>query len=185
MLFLMALSDRPDDAAFMEELYRTHYRLLYGKALQIMRHAADAEDVVSESFLQLIRRIDTLRSLESNKLRAYLVITVKHTAINLYHRRSRRLQHSGGELQEHMQDSGVAGPEQQALSCDGVEGIKQAIRCLPHQVQTAMMMRYFQQLSDQEIADSMGLKPVSVRALLSKGRKRLQEMLREGGEADV
>lgn len=185
MLFLLALSDRPDDAAFMEALYRAHYRLLYGKALQVMRHPADAEDAVSESFLQLIRKIDTLRSLESNKLRAYLVITVRNTAINLYNRRKRRTEHSAGEVEEGAVASGEAGPEAQALSLDGVEGIKRAIRSLPMQIQTAMMMRYFQQLSDQEIADSMGLKPVSVRALISKGKKRLRDLLREGGEEDV
>lgn len=185
MLFLLALADRPDDAAFMEALYRTHYRLLYGKALMVMRQPADAEDAVSESFLHLIKKIDTLRGLEGNKLRAYLVITVRNTAINLYHRKKRRAAHSAGELMEETADSGEAGPETQALSRDGVQTIKRAILALPQQIQTAMMMRYFQQLSDQEIADQMGVKPVSVRALISKGKKRLQEALREGGEMDV
>lgn len=124
MLFLLALADRPDDADFLEEIYHSHYRLLYGQALRVLRHREDAEDVVQAAMLKLTKKIHILRGLECNKLASYLVITVRNTAINLYHKRKVHLERQAamplaiipGDMQE--------GPEAQALSRDGVEEVK-------------------------------------------------------------
>ena len=51
---------------------------------------------------------------------------------------------------------------------------------LPPREKDALMMRYFQQLSDLEIADALGIAPVSARALISRARKRLRNLLEEG-----
>ena len=82
-----------------------------------------------------------------------------------------------------MSDPGTS-PEHQVFSSLGVERVKNAIRALPQREQQALMMRYFQQLTDDEITRDLGLKPVSVRALISRGRARLAEILMQGGNAD-
>jgi len=58
--------------------------------------------------------------------------------------------------------------------------VKAAIRQLPQRERDAMMLRYVQELTDAQVADSLGIQPVSARALLSRGRKRLKQMLTEG-----
>ena len=45
-----------------------------------------------------------------------------------------------------------------------------------------MLMHYFRDMSDEEIAAATGLKAVSVRVHLSRARKRLAEMLSGKGE---
>ena len=183
MLFLL-LVDSPQDADFLSDLYQTYYRLLYGQALCVLRNAQDAEDAVSTAMIRLTSKIDVLRSLPCNKLEAYLVITVKNTAINAYRQRKRRVARSAGTVEDlQVCDPGTS-PEHQVFSSLGVERVKNAIRALPQREQQALMMRYFQQLTDDEIARDLGLKPVSVRALISRGRARLAEILMQGGDAD-
>jgi len=183
VLFLL-LVDSPQDADFLSDLYQTYYRLLYGQALCVLRNAQDAEDAVSTAMIRLTSKIDVLRSLPCNKLEAYLVITVKNTAINAYRQRKRRVARSAGTVEDLQVTDPDTSPEHQVFSSLGVERVKNAIRALPQREQQALMMRYFQQLTDDEIARDLGLKPVSVRALISRGRSRLAEILMQGGDAD-
>ena len=87
LVFLLAADE--DDRAFMESAYTQYHRLMYAQAYRILNHSQAAEDAVSESLLALMKKIDLLRSLPCNKLRSYLVITVKHTAITQEARRRR------------------------------------------------------------------------------------------------
>ena len=66
----------------------------------------------------------------------------------------------------------------------GVARIKEAILALPPREKDVMLMRYFRELSDEEIAVEMGLRPVSVRVHLTRARKHLAALLqREEGMA--
>ena len=58
-----------------------------------------------------------------------------------------------------------------------MEGIKDAIRALPPRERDIMLMKYFRELTEDEIAQEMGLRPVSVRVHLSRARKHLAHML--------
>lgn len=180
MLFLLLLADHPEDADFLEDIYHSHHRLLYGQALQVLRHREDAEDVVQAAMLKLAKKVHILRGLERNKLASYLVITVRNTAINLYKQRRLHQEHQAAVPLHIIPDAAGAGPEAQALDRDGVEQVKAAIRRLPPRERDAMVLRYVQGLSDSEVADALGIQAVSARALLSRGRQRLKAYLMEG-----
>lgn len=178
MLFLLALGDCPDDAAFLENIYHTHYRLLYGQALRVLRNSADAEDTVQNVMLKLADKLDTLRALERNKLPAYLVITVRNTAINLYRQNKARAERRAALNEETAADASAA-PEAAALDRDAVDELKALIARLPDRERDAMVLRYVHGLSDREVAAALGVLPVSARSLLARGRKRLKGLLDE------
>lgn len=182
MLFLLVLQDRPDDAAFLSDLYDTHYRLLYGQALKVLRHRQDAEDVVQAAMLKLTSKISLLRGLERNKVPSYLVITVRNTAINLYRQKASRQEHQADVPLEWVPDSPQDSPESRLLAMDGVARIRAALQRLPQREKDAMTLRYVQGLSDEEVANALGVKAASARGLLSRGRQRLKDILREGGD---
>lgn len=181
LLFLL-LANSPQDADFLAEAYQTYGRLLYAQALQVLRNRQDAEDAVSTAMISLTQKVDVLQGLARNKLEAYLVITVRNAAINLYRQRRRHVAHSAGTVDDLNVSDPHASPEHRVFSSEGVERVKRAIRALPQREQQALMMRYFQHLSDDDIAKQLQLKPVSVRVLISRGRARLAGMLTEGGD---
>lgn len=179
LIFL--LIENEDDRQFFESIYVDHHRLMYAQALQITRNGQEAQDAVSDAMMALLKKIDLLRSLPCNKLRSYLVITVRHQAINLYNRKKR---------EQPMDDTvltafpGTDRVEDGLMEQSGVERIKEAIALLPPREKEIMLMRYFREMTDEEIAAEMGIRAVSVRVHLSRARKHLADLLagREGME---
>ena len=178
--FIFLMLENDEDRLFLEGIYLEYHRLLYAQALQITHSEVAAQDVVSDSLMALMKKINLLRTLPCNKLRAYLVTTVRHTAINLFNRQKRERLADDVTLEELA--GGGSGVDEALLSRAGVEAIKEAIKALPEREKEVMLMRYFRELSDEEIAAETGLRPVSVRVHLSRARKHLQGLLaqREG-----
>ena len=175
---VLLLIENEDDRAFMENVYLQYHRLMYAQALRILRQSQAAEDAVSDSLLKLMKKISLLRTFECNKLRAYVVITVRHTAISHLNRLRRERLPGDVTLEE------IAGGDRvdnRLLEEAGIEGVKEAIRALPPREKDLMLMKYFREMTEQEIADETGLKPVSVRVHLSRARKRLARLLKERG----
>ena len=177
LVFLLAADE--GDRAFMESAYTQYHRLMYAQAYRILNHSQAAEDAVSESLLALMKKISLLRTLDSNKLRAYFVITVRHTAVTMLNRKKRE-RIDGNVTLEELAGSGQV--EDQLLSEAGIEQVKSAVRALPPREQDIMMMRYFREMTDEEIAEALGLKAVSVRVHLTRARKHLAELLGERRE---
>ena len=93
------LIENEDDRAFMENLYTQYHRLMYAQAMRILNQSEAAEDAVSESLMALMKKISLLRPMECNKLRSYVVITVKHTAITMLNK-GKRMQLPGQTVRE-------------------------------------------------------------------------------------
>lgn len=179
--FILLAIENESDRAFMEKLYADFGKLMYHQARLICRSDADAQDTVSDAILALIKKISLLRDMPCNKLKAYTVITVKHLAIDRY----RRLQKEDVSREEEGPDAvSETLPEDRLMEAAGVDRIKQAILSLPEREKDAMMMRYFLQHSEEEIARRWQVRPVTVRVTLSRARQHLKALLQERrGEA--
>lgn len=175
----LMMIDNEEDRLFIEGLYLEYRQLMYGMALRVTRNGEMAQDAVSESLLALIKKIDVLRSLECNKLRSYVVITVRHTAITLLKRGRRELPQEDDAF-VNLSDS--FGADDAALDNAGVEEIKRAVRALPEREREIMLMRFFREMTDDEIASALGIRPVTVRVQISRARKHLALLLGKEGE---
>ena len=171
---LLLWLESEEDRAFLEDVYLQYHRRLYAQALQITHSSPAAEDAVSESLLALMKKIDLLRSFPCNKLRSYLVITVKHTAITMMGRGKRERLDGDAAFRDL---AGGKPIDEGLLARAGIERIKDAIRSLPDRERDILMMKFFRELTDDEIAEALRIKPVSVRVHLSRARKRLSELL--------
>ena len=172
--FVFLLIEEEDDRRFLEDAYTRYHRLMYAQALQILHDSQRAEDAVSDALLSLIKKISLLRSLDCNKLRSYIVITVKHTAINHFNRGKRESLTLDADIEDL---AGGRAVDERLLSQAGIEQVKNAICSLPPREKDVMLMKYFRELSDEEIAREMGVRPVSVRVHLSRARKHLEAAL--------
>lgn len=176
---IFLLLEDETDRQFMENLYAQYHRLMYAQALEVLRQSQAAEDAVSESLLALIKKISLLRTFDSARLRSYVVVTVKHLSITLLNKRQREKIDSGVALED-LADAGRV--DDRLLEEAGVERIRQAIRALPPREKDIMLMKYFREMTDEEIAEEIGVRPVSVRVHLSRARKHLAQLLLERGE---
>ena len=176
---VLLLIENEDDRQFLENVYLQYHRLMYAQALQILKQRQAAEDTVSDSLLALAKKIALLRTFECNKLRSYVVITVRHTAIS-HLNKGKREQLPGDAAFDEI--AGTDRVDARLLEQAGIEGVKAAIRALPPREKDLMLMKYFREMTEQEIAGETGLKPVSVRVHLSRARKHLTQLLAERRE---
>ena len=176
---VLLLIENEDDRVFLERVYTEYHRLMYAQALRVLKQPQAAEDAVSDSLLALTKKISLLRTLERNKLRAYVVITVKHTAVSLLNRGKRETLPGDVTFD---QLSGNDRVDDHLLAQAGVERIKDAIRTLAPRQRDILMMKYFRDMTEQEIGEALGLRAVSVRVHLTRARQRLAQALAERGE---
>lgn len=170
---------------FMTDLFVRHHRLMLFTAQRYLPQRADAEDAVSDSLVALHRHCDTLRTLEEPALKAYIVRTVRNTALNLCSRQQLERTHAAPEAEETIRMTAVpVNVEQTAQLQDELTRVLHAIRALPLKQQTVLRMKLHQHRSDQEIAGVTGLSPESIRKTLSRARANLRLAV-YGKEADT
>ena len=86
---ILTISDE-SDRDFMKHLYINHAARMFRVARALTDSKQDAEDVVGEACVALIRKISLLRTLERNVLEGYIISTVKNAAYALHRRRKSR-----------------------------------------------------------------------------------------------
>ena len=57
----------------------------------------------------------------------------------------------------------------------------QGLRTLPHRQRAAIVLRYFEGLSEQEVADTLGCSVAALKSLVTRGKRSLQEHLQDRG----
>ena len=177
-LILLAI-ENDGDRAFMEKLYLDHYRLMRAAARKVLMTGEDTEDVVNDALVRLIAKIPLLRGLDCYTLRAYIVSAVRNTAINWIVRRDRREKHAF--LMEDDALSDLASEDESVdaslLRREDAESVKQAILRLSERDRLVLTMKYFDDLSDSDIARTLGVGKNSVRPMLMRARRRMREAI--------
>ncbi len=179
-LILMTI-DNDVDRAFMEKLYLDHFRLMRSAARKVLMTGEDADDVVNEALIRLIGKIPLIRTLDCYTLRAYIVSTVRNTAINWIVRRDRREKHSFYMDDEALGNlpSGDNAPDESLIKLEDAESVKRAILRLSERDRLALMMKYFDDMPDSDIARTLGVGKNSVRPMLMRARRRMREAIGE------
>lgn len=171
---LLAIADE-EERSFLAEIYMRHHRLMRYTARRYLRQEADAEDAVSDALVALHGKLPLLRTLEEKALRAYIVTTVRNTALNLCIARQRaegRSVPDGEETLAHVRDR--VNVEKQVQLEDELRAVLEAMRELPGKEKTVLWMRFALSSTNEEIAEATGLSPESIRKYLSRARARLR-----------
>jgi RNA polymerase sigma-70 factor (sigma-E family) len=163
----LAARDRKREAA-LAELFHTHHVNLVRLAA-LLGAEADAEDVVAESFYELHRRWGRLRSPDAALpyLRAVIV--------NLVRMRTRHLMVTRRHVEVGPPD--VESAETEALVRDDQRAVVRALAKLPDRQREALVLRYWGNLKEAEIAEAMGISTGAVKSHVSRGMASLTKEL--------
>jgi RNA polymerase sigma-70 factor (sigma-E family) len=161
-------ADEP--AAAVTALYREHGLGLIRLAYVSLGSRAAAEDIVQEAFLGLYRRWDHLGS--PDKAPAYLRSSVLNGCRNAGRRSARY-----PRIVTHEPPADSA--ESAALIGELRREVIAALRRLPGRQREAVVLRFYLDLSDPEIAAAMGISVNTVRSTLRRGIGALGIALKE------
>lgn len=154
-------------------LFMAHYTRLVRLALLLVDDVETAEDVVMDAFTGLQRRRLLLRNPDDGF--RYLRSSVLNGARSkLRHRRVARDAHLDRPC------DATASAEDLALTQARNNALVDAIRLLPRRQREVVVLRYYLGLSEQEIADELGVSRGAVKAHASRAREALGRSF--GGE---
>ncbi|MBQ2957689.1 MAG: sigma-70 family RNA polymerase sigma factor [Clostridia bacterium] len=165
------------DKSYMEWLYCEYRRLMYAMAWKFAREPEDACDIVSESCLRLIEKIQLLKTLETPQLKSYVCMTVRNTAITYLTRTDRGMIAMDLASEDSLPIIGCESPEEQIILQDELDRVWTAISQLPDMEQSIMRMKYDLGLSHNEIAERTGLSPNNVSKRICRARNHLKTRL--------
>lgn len=173
-----------DDQSFFTTLYFKYESIMYSTARNyIYNHPQAAEDIVQDSVEKLIKKIPTLRTLNSCTLPAYIVYTVRNTALNYLRRESLKNSYFISEqdtLFEFSDDDLDTNPESAYLRAEFSNETWKCLSELPEKYLILLKGKYVLSLDDRELAEIIGCKPSSVRMYLTRARRSAIELITKG-----
>jgi RNA polymerase sigma-70 factor (ECF subfamily) len=158
-------------------LVETYSQLLFRIAHSVLRSRAEAEDVVQDVFLRVIKHRHSLVTVRD--MRVWLIRIAWNLAIDRRRRiRPEQLDHS---FAESLVASNV--PADKALDeAQRMRTVLCELERLPKGERHVLLLAAIEEMEMAEIAEVLGRSESAVRALLFRARTRLRKRLEEGGK---
>lgn len=145
------------------ELYERHAQDALGLAYLLTGDRGIAEDLMQEAFVKVARRFVHLR--DHDAFGSYLRRSVVNLANSYFRRRAVERRHLAAQVQQ--QDGSPADPGDRVA-------IREAIARLPMRQRTALVLRYYEDLPEREIAELMGCRIGAVKQLVFRAMQTLR-----------
>lgn len=169
-----------------EEIVRRYVDKIYGLALRITRNPNDAEEVLQEVFLTLAKKIGTFR--REAKFSSWLYrVTVNASYMYLRSQRKHETDTSLDDYVPYDENGTLMGrvasndwsdrPDKALISKEAMEMIEKAVKELPASYRVVFHLRDIEGLSNEEVADILGLSVPAVKSRLHRGRLFLRDKL--------
>jgi len=173
-----------DQAQFAEQALE-FMPALYSAALRMTHNAADAEDLVQETYLRAYRGFGGFK--DGTNLKAWLYKILTNTFINQYRAKKRRPDQVDLDDTEDFYIFRRLGgleaadatrtPEAEVLEGIPDAEVKEALESIPEQFRMAVILADVEGFSYKEIADILDIPIGTVMSRLHRGRKAMQKEL--------
>lgn len=169
-LVVGARSADPNTAVY--ELYDAHYQSLVRVAETLVRDAATAEEVVQDAFVALYGAWSRLR--DTGKAGAYLERSVVNRSRSVLRRRAVEDKYAPAPAADTGTDDAVATLLERWVVVAALQG-------LPTRQREVVVLRFYADLSEAEIAKAMGITRGTVKSHTARGVSALREVLDDAG----
>ncbi len=155
-------ASREITSLYTDQAFRTAYRMTADQMV--------AEDITQEAFLKLWKVADHWEA--KAKISTWLHRVIHNLAID-HLRKNKR--YSDTEVPE-MEDPDLNPYENQALA-EMKQSVQSGVVELPHRQRVAITLVHFDECGNKDAADKMGISVEALESLLSRGRRKLKELL--------
>lgn len=158
----------------LEAMVREHARLVYRVAYSVVRNHHDAEDVSQETFARVLRygkRIGEVREQKTWLARIAWRVAVDH--------RKKMAEISLDDATNTVSElrTSIASAEEVVLGSEMSRLLEALISALPEQLRDPLTLSTVQEMSANDIAEILRIKPAVVRSRLFRAREILHEKL--------
>lgn len=173
------------EAAALNRLIARWQRPLYSFAYRYCQNQADTEDLVGQTFVRLYQQ--RLRLRPDTRLSAWLFTTLTNLCHNHHRWKSRHptvtLERGTPDFPRETVQEDLPAPDRspdESLEYDEtLAAVRGAIRLLPHDLKTTLLLHHYDLLSYREIGEIVGCSERGVETRLYRARQQLRELLKE------
>jgi RNA polymerase sigma-70 factor (ECF subfamily) len=171
----------------LAELFERHQARVFNTAYRVLGSTADAQDVTQDVFLHVADRIGSFRG--DSSLTSWVYRVTVNLAIDARRRASRRPSAKGGEEESVDLESGNGrrvvserddDPVSSAERSEAEDRVHLALEKLSTKLRAVVVLRYFENLSYEDIADVMQTSIGTVKSRLNRAHAALETFLGPG-----
>ncbi len=175
---LMRLVSGGDTGAF-EQLIERHQSLVAGTVARMLGSNSDVEDIAQQVFIRVWK--SARRYVPRAKFTTWLLKITRNLVFNELRRSKRHahvpLQTEPGAEEFPLKDTTNPTPDASLLENELQRAIEEAITELPESQRMALILRRYEQLSYEQIADILDLSVPAVKSVLFRARTELRARL--------
>jgi RNA polymerase sigma-70 factor (ECF subfamily) len=171
-LELIRRARRGDTHAY-EELVTAYQGIAFRTAYVIARNAADAEEAAQDGFVKAWRALGRFR--EGSPFRPWLLRIVANEASNRRRSAGRRATLALRASLERPSGDAAPSPEAALLTADQRATLLAAVEELPEEQRDVVALRYFLDLSEAEVAETLAIPLGTVKSRTARALERLRE----------
>lgn len=152
---------------------------VFNVAYRMLGNPSEAEDVAQEAFVRAYTQLHTYK--DTHRFSTWLLSIASHLSIDqLRRRRFLALPLDNVPFLEWIADAGV-GPEESALAVEASDEMQRVLSVLPAKYRAVLILRYWHDLSYEEIAEALHLTPPLVKARLHRARELVARSMKATG----
>ena len=178
-LALMAKAARGDENAFAK-IVAKHQHAVLGTVAKMTNQSSDTEDIAQQVFIRLWKSAE--RYQPTAKFTTFLFTITKNLVFNATRKKSGKNEYSfdalEGKWRQSIEDkSSDSRPDKLIEQTELRQIIDQAISSLPEKQRLAVVLRRYEKMPYEEIAETLGISVPAVKSQLFRARTALRESL--------
>ena len=175
MPFVMMQEDTaPNDQEFILSIYEEYKKIMFSKAKRYLGGEDAVEDIVQDVMLKLIQKVQKLRGLDRYTLTAYIVCSIRNTAIDYLRRKQTHDKYTVPLYPDEASEEYISWqvPEDLLLHAESRERFYQAWERLAEEDRILLSGKYVFCHSDAELAQDLGCAPSSIRMKITRAKRK-------------
>jgi RNA polymerase sigma-70 factor (ECF subfamily) len=161
------------EATEFRRLVETHQRMVFSLALRVTGEYGVAEEVAQDAFLELFRAGERLET--ADHVRFWLRRVTVHRATDALRRRAVRPEAAAEEWMEEQHGFDTGDADGSPMSASVVARLEELLQGLPEPMKVAVVLRYQEEMSPDEIATLLGKPLATVKSNLQRGLQLLRK----------
>ncbi len=161
-----------------KQIYEQYGRLMKYIAIKTIGSQTLAEDAVQNAFIKILRFIDKIEDINSPKCRAFVVLATENCCKDI---KKIEIRQKIKQIKLFSQ-----GEKSNGFDYESVEAKDFALKIneIPEKYKTVLMLRFYYDMSYDEIAEMLGTTNQNVRKRIERARKIAIQILNEGADDD-
>lgn len=157
------------------EVYNRYYKAMYNTALRIVKHTAEAEDVMQESFLSAFTKLHTFKG--DVAFGAWLKRIVINNSIYHYKKQQKKRATDLDDVMYKVEDNDVVASDPNGYTELKAQKVMETMKSLKDNYRVSLTLHLIEGYDYEEISEIMNISYANCRTTISRAKESLRKKL--------